>query len=77
MEIKVNGRKLGTVTSFKYLGAIVLDEGSKPEVFSWIAQAIVALSKLKPIWKDNISLRSKIKLMRFLFRFTFLYASES
>ena len=30
--IKVKGQKLGTVTSFKYLGAIVLDGGSKPEV---------------------------------------------
>ena len=29
-EIKVNGQKLGTVTSFKYLGSVVSDEGSKP-----------------------------------------------
>ena len=29
-EIKVKGQKLGTVTSFKYLGAIVSDDGSKP-----------------------------------------------
>ena len=29
---KVKGQKLGTVTSFKYLGAVVADEGSKPEV---------------------------------------------
>ena len=33
-EIKVKGQKLGTVTSFKYLGAVVSDEGSKPEVHS-------------------------------------------
>ena len=31
-EIKVKGQKLGTVTSFKYLGAVVSDDGSKPEV---------------------------------------------
>ncbi|MEW8548758.1 MAG: hypothetical protein AB2693_35095 [Candidatus Thiodiazotropha sp.] len=31
-EIKVTGQKLGTVTSFKYLVAIVSDEGKKPEV---------------------------------------------
>ena len=30
-EIKVNGQKLETVTSFKYLGSVVCDEGSKPE----------------------------------------------
>ena len=27
-EIKVKGQKLGTVTSFKYLGAVVSDDGS-------------------------------------------------
>ena len=29
-EIKVDGQKLETVTSFKYLGSVVSDEGSKP-----------------------------------------------
>ena len=33
-EIKVNGQKLDTVTSFKYLGSVVTDEGSKPELIS-------------------------------------------
>ena len=37
-EIKINGRKLETVTSFKYLGSIITDEGSKPEILSRIAQ---------------------------------------
>ena len=48
-EIKVKGEKLGTVTSFKYLGAVVSDDGSKPGVLSRIAQATAALTKLKPI----------------------------
>ena len=48
-EIKVKGQKLGTVTSFKYLGAVVSDDGSKPEVPSRIAQATAALTKLKPL----------------------------
>ena len=52
-EIKVKGQKLGAVTSFNYLGAVVLDDGSKPEVLSRIAQATAALTKLKPIWRDN------------------------
>ena len=46
-EIKVKGQKLGTVTSFKYLGAVVSDDGFKPEVLSRIAQATAALTKLK------------------------------
>ena len=29
-EIKMNGQKLETVTSFKYLGSVITDEGSKP-----------------------------------------------
>ena len=28
-EIKVKGQKLGTVTSFSYLGTVVSDDGSK------------------------------------------------
>ena len=36
-DIKVNGQKLETVTSFKYLGSVVIDEGLKPEILSKIA----------------------------------------
>ena len=76
-EIKVKGQKLGTVTSFKYLGAVVSDDGSKPEVLSRIAQATAALTELKPIWRDNnISLGSKVKLMRSLVISIFLYACQ-
>ena len=31
-EIKAKGQVLGTVTSFKYLGAVFSDDGFKPEV---------------------------------------------
>ena len=31
-EIKFKGLKLGSVSSFKYFGAVVSDEDSKPEV---------------------------------------------
>ena len=33
-EIKGNGQKLETVTSFNYLGSLITDEGSKPEILS-------------------------------------------
>ena len=36
-KIKVKRQKLGTVRSFKYLGAVVSDKSSKPEVLSRIA----------------------------------------
>ena len=77
-EIKVKEQKLGTVTSFKYLGAVVSDDGSKPEIFSRIEQATAALTKLKPIWRDNnISLGLKVNLMRSHLISIFLYAFES
>ena len=76
-EIKVKGQKLGTVTSFMYLGAVVSDDGSKPEILSIIAQASSFLTKLKPIWRDNsVSLGSKVKLMRSLVISIFLYDRE-
>ena len=63
-EIKVNGQKIETVTSFKYLGSVITDEGSKPEILSRIAQATAALTRLKRVWIDkSISLSSKIRLI--------------
>ena len=77
-EIKVTGQMLGTATSFKYLGAIVSDDGSKPQVLSRIAQVNPGLTKLKPIWRDNnISFGSKVKVMLSLVISIFLYACES
>ena len=74
----MKGQKLRKVTNFKYLGATVSDEGSKPDILSRIAQATAALEKLKPIWGDyNKSLGSKVKLMRSLVISIFLYACES
>ena len=59
--IKVNGQMLQTVTSFKYLGSVMTDVGSKPEILSRIAQTAAALIRLKPVWNDRgISLSSKI-----------------
>ena len=51
-EMKVNAQKLETVTSFKYLGSVITDEGSKPEILSRIAQTTSALTRLKPVWND-------------------------
>ena len=77
-ELQVREQKLGTVTSFKYLGAVVSDDGSKPENLPRIAQATAALTKLKPIGRDNnISFGSEVKLMRTPVISIFLYACES
>ena len=52
-KIKVNGQRLETVTSFKYLGSVITDEDSKPEILSRIAQTTAALTRLKPVWIDK------------------------
>ena len=70
-EIKLNGQKLETVTS--YLSSIITDEGSKPEILSRIAQTTAALTRLKSVSNDrSISLSSKIRPLRSLVTSTFL-----
>ena len=50
-----------SVTSFKYLGSVITDEGSNPEILSRIEQTTAALARLKPVWIDkSISLSTKI-----------------
>ena len=46
-EIKINRQKLETVTSFKYLGSVINDEGSKPEILSRMAQTTATITKWK------------------------------
>ena len=77
-QFKVKDSVLEIVNQFIYLGALVTDNGSKKEILSRMAKAQSSLSKLKIIWKDkNISVKSKIRLMRSLVISIFLYACES
>ena len=77
-DIIVDNKKLETVRSFKYLRAIVSDEGFKSEVLSIIAQTTAAVTKLNVIWNDkNITISSKIRLMRSLAMTIFLYSCET
>ena len=76
--IKIQDKPLEEVNSFKYLGSIISDEGSKHEIVARIAQTTAAIGKLQTLWKDkNISLRHKIHLMRTLALSIFLYACET
>ena len=70
----------------KYLGSVITDEGSKPQMLSRIVQTTVTLTRLKPVWNDrSISLSSKICHMQklgwpstaLLVTSIFLYACES
>ena len=49
----MKGQKLGTVTSFRYLGVVVSDGGSKQEVPSRIAQAPEAQTKVSQFREAN------------------------
>ena len=74
----MHGQKLETVTSFKFLGSVITDERSKPEILSGIAQTTAVLTRMKQVWNDkSISLSSKTRLMRSLVTFIFLNACES
>ena len=75
-EIKVNEQMLETVTSFKYLGSVITNEGPKPEIVVRIAQTTAALTRLKPVWNDS-TLSSKIRLMCSFVTSIFLHACES
>ena len=48
-EIKINNEPLKVVESFKYLGAIIDDKGSKADILARTGQTIAALSKLNII----------------------------
>ena len=77
-EIKASDHNLQTVTNFKYMGAIISDAGSKAEMVSRIVQCTTTMTRLKPVWNDqNITLRSKVRLMRTLIISILLYACET
>ena len=77
-KITVNGTEVETVDQFKYLGAIISEEGSKREIIARAAQTTAAMTKLKTVWKDqNISLKTKVMLLHALIMSIFLYACES
>ena len=77
-EIKASGQKLQTVTNFKYMGAIISDARSKADVLSRITQCTTTMTRHKPSWNDqNITLRSKVRLMRTLIISILFHACET
>ena len=54
-DITIQGQKLEIVDHFKYIGAIICDNGSRREVLSRAAQTMASLARLKTIWKDNMA----------------------
>ena len=63
MNIRINGEKLDTVKSFKYLGAVVKVRVPSMKYCPEFAQTTATLARLKTILNDkHISLSSKMRL---------------
>ena len=65
------------VANIQYLGAFVSEDGLRLKVLSRTAQATTALIKLKPIWRNNLSLETKQIMVRSVIISVFQYACES
>ena len=72
-DVQIAENTIDEVHRFKYLGTIIIEEGSKLEVLDRIAQATAALASLKIVLRD-ITPRSKIRLMHSLVISIFLYS---
>ena len=58
---KVNGQKLKTAISFKYLGSELMRVQGQIEILFMLAKTMLASTRLKPVWNDrSISFSSKI-----------------
>ena len=78
-DISMNGQKLEEVTSFKYLGATLCEDGTwSAEVRIRIAPEMAAMARLNRIWQCNtISFASKFKLYGSLVTSILLYGCQT
>ncbi|XP_072047114.1 uncharacterized protein [Amphiura filiformis] len=81
LDVSIDGEKQETVTQFKYLGAATTEDArSVQEINVRIAISTSSLAKLKPIhvWRDkNISMKTRMGLLRALFTSAFLYGCDT
>ena len=79
LDVSIDGENLETVTQFKYLGATIIENArSVQEIKIRIAVATSSLLKLKTIWRDkNISMKTRMSLLRALATSVFLYGCET
>ena len=79
IDVCIRDYHLGQVAEFVYFGSTQTEDcTSLKEVKVRIAKATAALARLKRIWRDrNLSMPSKLHLLRSLVISVFLYAAES
>ena len=77
-KITINSETLEEVESFKHLGSIFSDKGSRPELLARIMMMSQTMARLKVVRYDrNISIAIKLKLLQTLVLPIFLYACET
>ncbi|GFS00135.1 endonuclease-reverse transcriptase [Elysia marginata] len=77
-SITMDDKPLELVHKFKYLGALLHEDGSSTvEVRTRIALATAAFVKLGKIWKSSISFKAKHKLFRSLVSSILTYGCET
>ena len=75
-DINVHGQKPEAVQQSTYLGSTIINEGSKPDILSTAAKTTSALSRLNPVWKENISMKHQTRLQSAWVCSIFLHACE-
>ena len=74
----INGEPLGEVSSFKYLGATLSEDGTcTAEIRIRIVTATAAMARLSRVWKSNISFHTRFKLYKSLVVSILLYGCET
>ena len=79
INIKMSGKTLEEVETFKYLGAVITKEGTTTkEVKIRLFVALFSMSKLVKVWRShNIRTHTKVRLYKALVTSTALYGCEA
>jgi hypothetical protein len=74
----LDGKEIGNVDKFPYLGSVVTKDGSLEDVRNKIAKANGAFNKLQKVWQSSgISLRRKIRIFNANVKSTLLHRCET
>jgi hypothetical protein len=77
-QISLDGKSLKHVSSFKYLGSTLSENGGMEDETRYrVLQSELCLNRYSSIWKSDLSLRQKVRFLKSHIFPILLYASES